>query len=254
MNWPTDFNIIKSLLEKHFIIKSWNLADIRSDGIVDVMDDISTMGSLDRLPVRFGEVKGDFWCFSAGLTSLEGAPEVVHGDFDCSSNQLSSLAGSPRKVHKDFICSGNQAVLNNLEGISSQIGGGVYLASSRVKSLTGSPARVQGSFVVTDNLLRDLEGAPTSVGKALWCQGNSLETLAGFPASVGRVCLLSYSEDLGLLRTLGAAEVKLIADDDDKSAYAVQTILNQYAGQGRRGTFAAKKKLIEAGFEENARW
>jgi len=51
---------------------------------------------LARLPVKFGEVGGDFSCSDNQLTSLEGAPSQVGGDFYCIKNKLTSLVG----IHK----------------------------------------------------------------------------------------------------------------------------------------------------------
>jgi len=51
---------------------------------------------LAHLPVKFGEVGGDFSCYDNQLTSLEGAPSQVGGYFACSYNKLTSLVG----IHK----------------------------------------------------------------------------------------------------------------------------------------------------------
>ena len=64
---------------------------------VNVTGDVSLRElALTRLPVKFGEVGGDFWCSRNQLTSLEGAPSQVCGDFACSGNKLTSLVG----IHK----------------------------------------------------------------------------------------------------------------------------------------------------------
>ena len=55
-----------------------------SDGDVD----LSNRG-LTKLPVKFREVGGYFYCSHNSLTSLEGAPQEVNGNFYCSHNKLS---------------------------------------------------------------------------------------------------------------------------------------------------------------------
>ncbi len=55
---------------------------------------------LDRLPVRFGAVGGDFDCSDNWLTTLEGAPHTVGGHFYCSRNRLSSLVGVHRILRR----------------------------------------------------------------------------------------------------------------------------------------------------------
>jgi len=64
---------------------------------VNVTGDVNLRSlKLARLPAKFGEVGGDFWCSRNQLTSLEGAPSQVCGDFACSGNKLTSLVG----IHK----------------------------------------------------------------------------------------------------------------------------------------------------------
>lgn len=64
--------------------------------------------TLQKLPVKFNKVCGNFWCSFTRLTSLKGAPKTVGGDFWCSNNyQLTSLEGAPKKVVGYFWCSKN---------------------------------------------------------------------------------------------------------------------------------------------------
>jgi hypothetical protein len=57
-------------------------------GFVDVDGCIymSNMG-LNEIPLKFGELTGDFDCSDNKLISLEGAPKLVNGYFYCSYNQ-----------------------------------------------------------------------------------------------------------------------------------------------------------------------
>ena len=64
---------------------------------VNVTGDVELFNmDLIRLPVKFGEVGGYFYCSDNKLTSLEGAPSQVGGEFSCSGNKLTSLVG----IHK----------------------------------------------------------------------------------------------------------------------------------------------------------
>ena len=132
-------------------------------GLVDVEGDFdcSEQGLSDFKGVRFGVVKGNFWCEDNLLTSLVGAPQKVRGDFDCRINQLTSLEGAPREVGS-FSCD------NNL-----------------LTSLEGAPRKVRGDFWCYDNLLTSLEGAPREVGGRFDCSGNRLTSLEGAPRKVG---------------------------------------------------------------------
>jgi hypothetical protein len=97
---------------------------INSEGSisVDVRVDLSYSG-LKKLPLRFKEVSGVFWCYENYLTSLEGCPERVGGSFGCSNNNLTSLEGCPKYINGNFSCIGNN--IYTFEGIPdfTHIGG-----------------------------------------------------------------------------------------------------------------------------------
>lgn len=81
---------------------------------VNVEDDVDLSNlNLEKLPIRFGDVSGNFYCDGNKLTSLEGAPERVYS-FDCSHNMLTSLKGAPKLVNGSFNCTYNN--LTSLDG------------------------------------------------------------------------------------------------------------------------------------------
>ena len=57
--------------------------------------------------IRFGEVKGYFYCDNNQLHSLEGAPLTVGGSFYCVNNKLHSLEGATLTVGGGFSCDNN---------------------------------------------------------------------------------------------------------------------------------------------------
>jgi len=80
---------------------------VNDDMTVDVAGTVHIGGkSLREFPsyVRFGEVRGNFFCGFNGLTSLRGCPKRVSGDFSCSRNPLASLEGCPEAVGGSFYC------------------------------------------------------------------------------------------------------------------------------------------------------
>jgi hypothetical protein len=78
------------------------------DGIVHVVGGVNLYNrGLTSIPVQFGYVSGDFFCYGNDLDSLEGCPNEVGGYFDCSSNNLTSLEGCPSVVGGYFLCYGN---------------------------------------------------------------------------------------------------------------------------------------------------
>ena len=65
---------------------------ISSDGSIDVDGDVNLIDiNLDKLPLRFNRIGGNFYCNNNQLTSLEGAPKEVGGFFDCDKNPLPQL-------------------------------------------------------------------------------------------------------------------------------------------------------------------
>ena len=74
--------VIQDLIDRFNLYQDtnglWN-----SDGDVDL-----TEQGFVQLPLRFGVVKGDFFCAYNELTILEGAPQSVGGWFGCTGNPL----------------------------------------------------------------------------------------------------------------------------------------------------------------------
>ena len=132
-------------------------------GLVDVAVtfDCRKQGLKGFKGVKFGVVKGSFYCYGNQLTSLEGAPQEVGGSFYCDGNSLTSLVGAPQKVGVDFKCSYNQ-----------------------LTSLVGSPREVGRNFRCDENRLISLVGAPQEVGRGFDCEYNRLTSLEGATLNV----------------------------------------------------------------------
>jgi hypothetical protein len=173
------FKHIDSLCEKYGITNY----TINNNGLVDVDGNVDLSNRrLNKLPVNFGTVTGDFRCNSATnglwnnqLTTLEGSPREVGGTFDCSGNQLTSLEGSPSKVGGYFYCYNNQ--LTTLEGSPSKVGGDFYCSSNLLTSLEGSPREVGGDFYCRFNKLRTLKGISEIIDGDLSIGGNPIDNI-----------------------------------------------------------------------------
>ena len=113
---------------------------------------------LKKIPLKFRNVRGNFYCYDNQLTSLEGCPQSVSGNFYCYENQLTSLEGCPQSVSGGFYCNSNQ-----------------------LTSLEGCPQSVGGNFSCSINQLTSLEGCPQSVGGGFYCYSNKLTDFNGFP-------------------------------------------------------------------------
>jgi hypothetical protein len=140
----------------------------------------------------------------------------------------------------------------------------VGLAHIGLTSLEGLPPDLPSNLVAFDNELTNLKGMPKRIGGDVDISNNPLASLEGMSEEIHGLLGLTWYPQLPLLRTLVSKEIVLgVPDYDatlmnhkdrwDKTAQ-VEKILNKYAGQGRRGSFACKKELVEAGFEGNARW
>jgi hypothetical protein len=103
--------------------------EVDDRGYVNYRGDINlSYMRLEKIPVPFGTVGGDFYCHRNQLQTLEGAPESVGGYFDCYSNQLQTLEGAPKSVGSGFYCLGNQ--LTSLQGAPTSVGGGFFCSEN----------------------------------------------------------------------------------------------------------------------------
>jgi hypothetical protein len=134
----TDF--LKESLEdidsicKEYGIKNYTVKDgiVYVDGSVDLYE-----RKLTKLPLKFGEVSGYFYCSNNQLTSLEGAPSRVVGYFDCSNNKLTNLEGAPEVVESGFYCYNNK--LTSLKGGSKVRGTSYWAFNNQLINFNGFP-------------------------------------------------------------------------------------------------------------------
>ena len=150
----------ESLEDIDSICKEYGIENyILKDGLVHVDGDVCLSGRrLTKLPLKFGEVSGYFYCSINKLTSLEGAPTRVGGDFYCYANRLTSLEGAPSRVVGNFYCSDN-----------------------RLTSLEGAPEVVERGFYCSENNLTTLKGGPKVRGTRYMAYNNQLINFYGFP-------------------------------------------------------------------------
>lgn len=104
---------------------------------------------LDRLPIKFKEVSGSFFCYDNQLLSLEGCPEKIGGSLNCSSNRLSSLKGGPIQmgIGSVFNCCDNQ--LTSLEGTPETKF--LYFDNNKITNFQGIPEFWEGKLSISGN-------------------------------------------------------------------------------------------------------
>jgi hypothetical protein len=107
-------------MKEYFQIENYTI----KDGLINTDGNVKLIKKVEKLPVQFGYVGGNFNCRNNQLTSLEGAPQSVGGYFDCGINQLTSLEGAPQTVSGYFYCHNNQ--LTSLEGATKDVVGSFY--------------------------------------------------------------------------------------------------------------------------------
>jgi len=84
-------NLFENHQSIHDICKEYDITNytINDDLSIDVNGVVNLYKrSLMKLPLKFRNVSGDFYCDSNQLVSLEGAPQSVGGDFDCANNPI----------------------------------------------------------------------------------------------------------------------------------------------------------------------
>jgi len=178
---PEYLNIFKEIIKYKIINYTFN-----DDLSIDVNGDVSFYGEgLTKLPIKFRNVSGNFYCSYNNLTSLVGGPETVGGDFDCSYNNLTSLVGGPETVGGDFNCRNNN--LTSLVGGPETVGGDFNCRSNNLTSLKGSTEKLGGYFDCSYNKLTSLEGSPKTIGGDFLCYDNKLRSLEGIGDVKGKI-------------------------------------------------------------------
>ena len=138
-----ELNEIEDILLDNFIINGTHSID---KGIVSIDGNCVLDVVVQKLPVKFGKVSGNFSCANLGLKTLENFPMEVGGSVNISSNtKLTSLNGSPQYIGGTFRC----------------------IATSIV-SFEGGPKTVMGSFVASNNNdLESINGLPEIINGKL---------------------------------------------------------------------------------------
>jgi len=120
------------------------------DGVYNVKGFADLIKKVEKLPVKFGIVTGNFYCTHNNLTSLEGAPTQVGGFFYCYHNKLTSLKCAPTQVGGSFCCYNNS--LTSLKGSPKSVGGNFFCHNNNLTSLEGIPSSICGNFICDKNL------------------------------------------------------------------------------------------------------
>jgi len=164
------------------ICKKYNLENytINSDGSVDVDGDVDLRGigfwnylygekkenkwTLNKLPLKFRYVSGDFDCRFNNLSDLQGCPTKIEGSLYLYHNKLKSLEGCPDEVDR-LLISDNE--LESLRGCPKRVRGDFNCSNNKLTSLEFSPNWVGGYFSITDNPVTDPKGFPNKINSSI---------------------------------------------------------------------------------------
>ena len=120
-------------LEKH-CINNYHLVKENDKILVDVSNHVSLFDHhLDKIPVLFRNVDGDFSVSHNNLTSLKGCPEYIKGSFSCNSNLLNSLEFGPEYVGGGYDFCGNS--VENFDFLAKYIGGWLFAGNNPLKKV-----------------------------------------------------------------------------------------------------------------------
>lgn len=226
----------KQYIEDDFKKYGLNPAKVtyNADGTIDYDGDVDlSRNGLDKLPVRFTEVKGSFLCDNNQLTTLEGCPKIVGDSFTCSNNQLTCLEGGPESVYGEhgyecknnrlrslkgapknchaFDCSENKS-LDTLKGAPQKLKKFKCNVCS-ITSLEGGPKIVSVGFECNNNQLKSLKGAPQTDMVLFDCSYNEITSLEGGPAGTVNDYFCSYNK-LVTLKGAPKATINFICNDN----------------------------------------
>jgi hypothetical protein len=180
---------------------------------------------VERILKKYFKIEGTPTINPDGTVDIEG-----HCELKKKTDKLPAKFG---KVSGNFDCHNNQ-----------------------LSSLEGAPQSVGGAFYCNYNQLTSLVGAPQSVGGDFYCYDNQLTSLVGAPQSVGGIFYCNWAPTLPLLRTVVAKEVVIYKGNNQFKE--IMDILNSSIknnpGSYRKAAIDARRKLIDAGFEGNAKW
>lgn len=183
MKFNNFFNKFKiNSICKKLNIKNYTVNDdfsVSVDGDVNMKD-----SSFSKIPIKFREISGNFYCSRSRLTTLEGLPEVIGGSLYLPlCYYLQSLEFCPKKIGGDFYCSSNN--LTSLEGCPEIINGDFDCSVNKLQSLKFCPKEVMGDFDCHSNELNSLEFSPIVVGGDFSCTLNMIESLKGCTDEIG---------------------------------------------------------------------
>ena len=243
--------IMDTLLDN---FKCYGEITIGNDERVYVAGDCSLVKLVNKFPVKFNIIEGNFSCSNNNLTSLEDGPISIGGKFDCNNNYLESLDNSPKYIGRDFRCDHNKLI--SLRGAPKTIRGSFFCNDNKLSSLNGCPKYIGGSFDCGYNNLTSLEDGPITVGDYYNCSFNRIKSIIGAPQKINGSFIISVFPETPLLKLLNIEGVnnfifsKLLTNND---IVELENLFDEYYGKGIRGQLKCGIEMMRLGHGSNAR-
>jgi hypothetical protein len=128
--------------------------------------------NLERFPIEFGFIAGDFICSDNNLINLNGAPKRTLFSFECNNCNLETLEGCPEKVGSNFCCNNNN--LTTLEGSPKSVGQDFRCRGNQLKSFIGCPKVGRDLHCQRNNLYKFDGLTSNSVHEDIFCEYNPI--------------------------------------------------------------------------------
>jgi hypothetical protein len=183
-------NQIKNFLHTNHIFDY----EIYDDYTVDVFQNVKIEKKIDKIPIEFNFVDGNFDISDCAIVSLTGCPKIINGNFIAHTNDFKNLRGGPSKVNGNYDV--RQCFLETLVGSPIIISGDFMAGYNTIHDLEYGPINVKGSYMVDNCLLIDLFGCQTVINKNFDCSYNFLKDLSGGPIKIIGEYNCSYNKIL----------------------------------------------------------
>ncbi len=195
--------LVSTYLKSYLSLNSDDFEIVKKDGslVVNVHRSL-LLKNLNKIPVKFNQIKGDLTIRDCFFENLMGVPEQINGKLNISDCQnLKSLEGGPLLVSDDFSVSNTSletlqyfpkclkdisiiknSYLSSLQGIQQEVFGNFIINyQNNLKILEHCPQHIKGNFGLEKNGLESLLGMATYIGGNVFINGNCLINLKGCP-------------------------------------------------------------------------
>jgi hypothetical protein len=143
---------------------------------VNVEEDVDiSKKDLDYIAIKFGFIRGNFYCNNNKLEDLEGCPEIVKGSFWCYDNKIKSLKYFPKDVGFNINISSNK--IKELKNIQKNVKGYFDCSNNEISYLKGRPKKVDGTFYFDGNNLKEIKIEEESINNLFVIDDNILDVL-----------------------------------------------------------------------------